>query len=102
MGERNPLRIEGMSPGRLPFRFIFDGREFEGLDGDTVAAALWAAGERTLRSSPEAGAARGAFCFMGSCQECVVETDAGVVESCRLAATPGLVVRRITYVDRNH
>ena len=102
MSDRASLRIGDPARIARSLSFTFDGRKIEALEGDSVAAALWAAGERVLRTSPVAGTARGAFCFMGSCQECVVETDAGVVEACRLTATPDLVVRRIAYVDRDH
>jgi predicted molibdopterin-dependent oxidoreductase YjgC len=85
-----------------PCRFRFDGSEIEAFADETVAAALWAVGIRTLRHSPEAHQPRGALCFMGSCQECVVETDAGVIEACRLRVRPGLVVRKVGYADSGH
>ncbi|MBA3589418.1 FAD-dependent oxidoreductase, partial [Methylibium sp.] len=34
-----------------PLRFSFEGRDHQGLAGDTVASALWAAGQRTLGRS---------------------------------------------------
>ncbi len=43
-----------------PIRFRFDGRDVEGFDGDTVASALLAAGERAGFVSPLEGRPRGA------------------------------------------
>jgi len=77
-----------------PIRFSFDGREFEAHDGETVAAALLAAGVRVLRRGSEGGA-RGVFCAMGACQECVVEVDGRRQEACRIAVREGLQVRMI-------
>jgi NADPH-dependent 2,4-dienoyl-CoA reductase/sulfur reductase-like enzyme len=54
--------------------FDFEGRTIHGLRGETLAAALTAAGERELRET-KAGERRGIFCGMGVCQECLVEVD---------------------------
>ena len=55
-------------------RIRFDGREIAALAGESVAAALAAAGIRTLRKT-RSGAARGVWCGMGACFECVVTID---------------------------
>ncbi|MEZ5925272.1 MAG: FAD-dependent oxidoreductase [Hyphomicrobiaceae bacterium] len=52
----------------------FEGRTIEARRGETVAAALSAAGIITLRKT-RSGAARGLFCGMGVCQECRVQVD---------------------------
>ena len=52
-----------------------DGKPFVAHAGDTVAAALLAAGQVAFRTSPVTGAARGPFCLMGSCFECLVTID---------------------------
>lgn len=59
-------------PGRIAFEF--EGRKLQGRVGETIAAALTAAGERELRET-KAGQRRGIFCGMGVCQECLVEID---------------------------
>ena len=84
------LRIK--APRGAPVRFRFDGREIEAFAGESVAAALLAAGIRALRD--ERGGARGLFCAMGICQECVVVVDGRRVESCRIPVRDGLDVRR--------
>jgi aerobic-type carbon monoxide dehydrogenase small subunit (CoxS/CutS family) len=76
-------------------RFSFEGRSYTAVPGQTVAAALLAAGVRSLRRSPADGAPRGMFCAMGICQDCLVAVGDRRVESCRLVASEGLDVRAI-------
>ena len=52
-----------------------DGRQVMALPGEMVAAALLAAGRPHSGASFVAGLPRGAFCFMGVCQSCLVEVD---------------------------
>ena len=54
--------------------FLFEGREIEGRKGETIAAALTAAGILPIRRTRN-GSARGLFCGMGVCQDCLVEID---------------------------
>ena len=58
--------------GRI--QFTFDGARLEGRYGESLAAALTAAGIRDFRRT-RSGAARGIFCGMGVCQDCLVEVD---------------------------
>jgi predicted molibdopterin-dependent oxidoreductase YjgC len=55
--------------------FTLEGAEVTGSEGDTVAAALLAAGHMTLRNSVASGQPRGPYCMMGACFECLVEID---------------------------
>ena len=64
-------------------RFTFDGREMLGRRGDTVAAALLAAGVTICRTTPVSGAPRGPYCMMGVCFDCLVTIDgAGNRQGC--------------------
>ena len=72
--------------------FRFDGETLSASEGETLAAALYAQGRRTLRISRDDGGPRGAFCFMGVCQECVVSIDGRLTEACRTPVREGLVV----------
>ncbi|GAA3414985.1 2Fe-2S iron-sulfur cluster-binding protein [Streptosporangium vulgare] len=54
-----PFRREGRRGEVLPFRF--DGRDYEGYRGDTLAAALLANGVRTVATSVTLGRPRGIF-----------------------------------------
>jgi len=75
--------------------FTFEGKKLTGRPGDTVAAALLAAGERTFRASAVTESPRGPFCLMGVCFECLVEID-GIPnrQACMVAVTEGMSVRR--------
>ncbi len=88
-------RIEAGVTRSRRVRFAFDGRAIEAHAGESVAAALLAAGVRTLRRAPVDGGPRGAFCLIGVCQECVVEIDGRRVEACRATVHEGLDVKRV-------
>lgn len=72
--------------------FAVEGRSVMAHRGETLAAALLAAGITRLRHSPREGAPRGAYCFMGVCQECVVQVDGVLRQSCQVPVEDGLVV----------
>jgi len=72
--------------------FTFDDEAISGFVGETVATALQRGGHRLLRHAPEDGGARGAFCCMGLCQECLVQVGGRTVESCRLLVSADLTV----------
>ena len=52
----------------------FEGQALSARRGETLAAALSAAGIRELRLT-RSGEPRGIFCGMGVCQECLVVID---------------------------
>jgi NADPH-dependent 2,4-dienoyl-CoA reductase/sulfur reductase-like enzyme len=54
--------------------FTFEGRELTGRRGESLAAALIAAGVRSFRTT-RTGDERSIFCGMGVCQDCLVEVD---------------------------
>ena len=83
---------EGTLARGAAVEFRFDGRSIAACAGESLACALFAAGIRTLRCSPRTGAARGMFCLMGSCQECVVWIDGRRVPACQEAVRAGLEV----------
>ncbi|OYW07303.1 MAG: proline dehydrogenase, partial [Rhodospirillales bacterium 12-71-4] len=49
----------------------FEGRPIPALPGETLAAALTAAGEFVFRYT-QSGAPRGLHCGMGACYDCLV------------------------------
>ncbi len=59
-------------------------------DGDTIAAALLAAGIVACRVTPVTGAPRGPFCLMGACFDCMVEADGVRVQACMTAVAAGM------------
>ncbi|MCB1990285.1 MAG: (2Fe-2S)-binding protein, partial [Geminicoccaceae bacterium] len=69
-------RVEtaGIEQAGEPVAFTFEGRRVEGLAGESLAAALTAAGIVDWRGT-RAGERRSQFCGMGVCQECLVQVD---------------------------
>ncbi len=77
-----------------PVRFTLDGQPLTGSRGDSVAAALLAAGCRAFRATPVSGAARAPFCMMGACFDCLVEIDGvGNRQACLVPLREGMAVR---------
>jgi predicted molibdopterin-dependent oxidoreductase YjgC len=55
--------------------FSFDGRAIPFEPGQSVGAALWAAGIRSWRTTREQGRPRGLFCGIGVCFDCLIEVE---------------------------
>jgi predicted molibdopterin-dependent oxidoreductase YjgC len=70
----------------------WDGRDVPARAGESLAAALLAAGVLSFRETPVSGSARGPLCLMGACFDCLVEVE-GVpnVQACMTTVRPGLV-----------
>ena len=85
-------RIAGLGE-RAAVTFTFAGNAVTARDGDTIAMALWACGERVLRNSSRDGAPRGVLCNMGVCYECVVVIDGATVRACTTLVADGMRVR---------
>jgi len=70
-----------------------DGREIRARDGDTVAAALLAAGIDRFRTTPVSGEARAPYCLMGVCFDCLVTIDGvGSRQACLVPVRAGMAV----------
>jgi len=82
---------------RKRVKFTFNGKEITALEGDTIAAALHAAGIRVLSYSLKQHRPRGFFCAIGKCSSCEMEVD-GVpnVKTCIEPVREGMVVRSQT------
>lgn len=89
-------RGEGRTGGE-PVVFHFEDRPVPAFEGESVAAALLAWNVRHLRDSPRAGTARGLFCAMGVCQECVVVVDGRTVAACLEPVRGGMHVTAKRY-----
>jgi len=80
--------------GRAPgFAIHFDGQPVAAAPGQSVAAALWAAGVRSWRTTRVSGAPRGLFCGIGACFDCLVTIDGAPNQrACLVPARPGQAV----------
>lgn len=104
-------RIDAPAPTALPdsgtksgragatlLTFTFDGSELTARPGETLAAALLAAGQRVFRTNPAmllpAAGPRAPFCMMGVCFDCLVTID-GLpdCQSCLIPVRAGMQVQ---------
>jgi len=73
--------------------FLFNGQVIESYSGETIAAALHAAGIRELAKSPRLHRARGLFCAIGHCSSCLMVVNGQPnIRVCVTKALPGMVV----------
>ena len=86
-----PRRL-GDTASEERFGFRVDGEPVEACVGETIAAALLAAGRRAIRRTDKRGEPRGLYCVMGVCWECAVLIDGRTARACVTPAAPGLSV----------
>ena len=73
--------------------FTLNGARATARAGDTVAAALLAAGVSYFRTTPVSGAKRAPYCMMGVCFECLVTIDGiGNRQACLIPVRDGMRV----------
>lgn len=76
-----------------PIQIQVDGKPVEAYEGETVAAALLAAGIHTFRLSRKNQEPRGLFCGMGVCYECLVTVDGThALQACLTTVAEGMQV----------
>ncbi|AOT57388.1 MULTISPECIES: (2Fe-2S)-binding protein [Streptomyces] len=72
---------------------VVDGAPLPFVEGQTVAAALVAAGRVAWRTTRVHRRPRGVFCGIGVCFDCLVTVDgAGGQRACLVPARPGMTV----------
>ncbi|WP_099159238.1 (2Fe-2S)-binding protein [Virgibacillus ndiopensis] len=73
--------------------FTFNNKNYEGLESESIAAALLANGIRTLRYHEESGSPRGIYCNIGHCFECRVTVNGTQgVRACLTPLQAGMVI----------
>lgn len=77
----------------MSITFTFNGREFSGDEGQSIAAALIAANQRELRRTRFDSQLRSIYCGIGICFDCVVIVD-GIANqrSCLIEIKDGMNV----------
>ncbi|HEX6621636.1 MAG TPA: 2Fe-2S iron-sulfur cluster-binding protein, partial [Solirubrobacteraceae bacterium] len=76
--------------------FSFDGKRVEALAGDTIASALFVAGQRTFSRSFKYHRRRGLLCCAGQCPNCLVAVDgAPGVRACTEPVREGMAVEHL-------
>lgn len=76
------------------FEIDVDGEKIVAFEGETIAAALLAAGRKTFRKTNKRRDSRGIYCGIGICYECRMIVDGRPnVLVCQTMATPNCKVR---------
>ena len=86
-------RLLEAAGGRI--RVTIDGHAVDARSGDSVAAAMLAAGLDHCRTTAVSGAKRAPYCMMGVCFECLVAVD-GVPnqQGCLIPVVEGMRIDR--------
>lgn len=91
--EYNMPRTAGGKGRGKAFKITVDGSTVQAYPGETVAAALMAAGRYALGESLRRKRARGVYCGMGVCYECAMVINGRPnVRACQTKAVPGMNV----------
>ena len=75
--------------------FTYEGQELKGYEGETIAAALHAAGVRSVHESEKKHRHRGLFCAIGNCSSCLMKVNG--IPNVRVCVEPlreGIAVER--------
>lgn len=86
------ISSSGIERNGAPFEFTFEGRRITAYAGESLAAALIAAGVFAFRRT-RSSASRGPFCGMGVCGECRVLVNGAPVRACMEPALAGADVK---------
>ena len=89
----NGRRTEGAVTRGQEIEIIVDGHALQAFEGESVAAALLAAGERVWRVTSRLGGPRGFYCGIGVCFDCVMTIDGRPnVRTCQTPVRAGMRV----------
>jgi sarcosine oxidase subunit alpha len=89
---QSSLLLPTVQRGRL-VKITVDGKLVDAYEGETIAAALLAAGIYTFRQSRKHKEPRSLSCGMGSCMECLVTVNGiNSQRACVTLVTDGMLV----------
>ncbi len=82
-----------LGEAKLPDTYIlYQGEKIPAISGETVAATLYAAGIRGLRTTVK-GHKRGIFCGIGRCNDCkMIVNGVSNTKTCVTLVAPGMTV----------
>lgn len=77
----------------VELEIMVDGESVRAFEGESVAAALLAAGKRALRTTAHGGEPRGLYCAIGLCFDCRMVVDGQPnVRTCQTPVRAGMRV----------
>ncbi|MEE1227453.1 MAG: (2Fe-2S)-binding protein [Lachnospiraceae bacterium] len=92
--------ILGETPKGKVVHFTLDGKDMTGIEGESIAGALHAAGVMVHRYTAKRHEPRGIFCAIGRCTDCVMIVDGKVnVRTCITPLREGMEVKTQYGVD---
>jgi predicted molibdopterin-dependent oxidoreductase YjgC len=92
VNDRERRLVGNVERGRA-IQLRVDGQLIPAYEGETVAAALLAAGRRIFRHRVPGGDPRGVFCGIGMCYDCLVTVDGTrIVRACVTPVRDGMQV----------
>ena len=87
--------ILGLLKERKKVTIEIDGQKIEALEGEPIAAALWAAGIRNFRYTTKRNEPRGYFCGIGLCTDCkMIVNDVPNIRTCVTLVQDGMKIKR--------
>ncbi len=93
MFNRLPEALQALS--QRPVVVTINGEAVRCREGDSVAAAMLAAGYSDCRDTPVKAVARGPFCLMGICYDCLVTINGQPnQQSCMTPVRAGMTIER--------
>lgn len=85
------MRLEPIKERGNPLTLHLNGESVTAYAGETVAAVLLAAGQRTFRRTRHRAAPRSLFCGIGICYDCLVTIDdTPNIRACITVVQPGM------------
>lgn len=87
--------ILGKEPNAKKIKILFEGKEIVANEDEPIATALMNAGIMDFRRTRVLGEARGVYCAIGRCTDCMMIVDGQPnVRTCITPAKDGMTVER--------
>jgi len=87
--------ILGLLKERKKVTIEIDGQKIEALEGEPIAAALWAVGIRDFRHTKKRKEPRGFFCGIGLCTDCkMIVNGIPNIRTCVTLVEKGMKIQR--------
>jgi D-hydroxyproline dehydrogenase subunit gamma len=95
MFRRLPDVTRAMALDGVTVAITIDGHTVTARLGDSVAAAMFAAGLDAFRTTPVGGSERGPYCMMGTCFDCLARIDGRCnQQACLILVREGMIIER--------